>query len=247
MPMSARACVTRRTLPIRVRSLAAVHPVGRLLSDAAAGRYPPADGGWHRLPQWRSGLSAVLAFTGHAVFAVDDRVSDDTLAALGADGLGGASDPRLVTALAGPTGWIDSLDLVLVTSGVPGTTRLVRRPERAAHPRVRHATAVRDDVEGWGTATGSDGADAVVTPGTGMGGLAEMSLELPPKLRGRGLGRELIMQTRYGYRPGRRLWPRWRPATPQACVPSWARVSARSAAFSSSGPGRRDRPNAILT
>ena len=78
MPMSARACVTRKTLPSRLRSLAAVHPVGRLLRDAADGRFPPVDGGWHRVPQWRPGLSAVLAFTGHAVFAVDDRVSDET-------------------------------------------------------------------------------------------------------------------------------------------------------------------------
>jgi hypothetical protein len=32
-------------------------------------------------------VSAVLAFTRHAVFAVDDRVSDDALAAVGANGL----------------------------------------------------------------------------------------------------------------------------------------------------------------
>jgi hypothetical protein len=199
-------------------------------------------------PQWRSGLSAVLAFTGHAVFAVDDRVSDDTLAALGADGLGGACDPRLVTALAGPTGWIDSLDLVLVMSGVPGTTRLVRRPELAAHPRVRHATAVRDDVEVLGTATGSDGADAVVTLGTGMGGLAEMSLELPPRLRGRGLGRELIMQIRYVVPAGETLVAAVAPGN-AASVRAFLGAGFRpvgSVQLIRSGPGR-DRPNAILT
>ena len=196
MPMSARACVTRKTLPSRLRSLAAVHPVGRLLRDAADGRFPPVDGGWHRVPQWRPGLSAVLAFTGHAVFAVDDRVSDDTLSALGADGFGGATDPRLVAALAGSTERIDSLDLVLVASGTPGSPRLVRRPDLAAHPRVRHAAYVRDDVGVWGSAPGTDADGAVVTLSRGMGGLAEMSLELPHTRHGRGLGRELIAEAR---------------------------------------------------
>jgi GNAT superfamily N-acetyltransferase len=179
-----------------VRSLADVHPVGRLLRDAADSRFPPVDGGWHRVPQWRPGLSAVLAFTGHAVFAVDDGVSDDTLAALGADGLGGACDPRLVTALAGPAGWIGSLDIVLVTSGAVGRARLVPRPDLAAHPRVRRAAEIRDDVGVWSAAPETGRYGAVVTLSRGMGGLAEMSLELPPELHGRGIGRELIAEAR---------------------------------------------------
>jgi GNAT superfamily N-acetyltransferase len=194
--MSARACVTRKTLPIRLRSLAAVHPIGRLLREAADGRFPPADGGWHRVSQWRPGLSAVLAFTGHAVFAVDDRVSDVTLTALGADGLGGATDPRLVTALAGPHGWIDSLDLVLIASGSAGRTQLVPRPDLSTHARARFASDVRDDVEVWAAAPGTGKDGAVVTLSRGMGGLPEISIELPAELQGRGVGRALIAEAR---------------------------------------------------
>jgi hypothetical protein len=176
--------------------LAGVHPVGRLLSEAADGRFPPVDGGWHRVPQWRPGLSAVLAFTGHAVFAVDDRVSVETLAALGADGFGGATHPRLVSTLAGPNGWIDSLDLVLIASGTGGRTPLVPRPDLSSLPRVRHAAEIRDDVEVWGPAPGTGHYGAVVTLSRGMGGLAEMSVELPSEPHGRGLGRELVAEAR---------------------------------------------------
>jgi hypothetical protein len=196
MPMSAHSCVTRRTLPIDLRSLAAVHPVGRLLREAADGRFPPVDGGWHRVPQWRLGLSAVLAFTGHAVFAVDDRVSADTLAALGADGFGGATDPRLVTTVAGPNGWIDSLDLVLIASGTAGRTQLVPRPDLSSHARARFASDIRDEVEVWAAAPGTGKDGAVVTLSRGMGGLAEISIELPAELQGRGVGRALIADAR---------------------------------------------------
>lgn len=86
------------------------HPLAALIAAAAAGRFPAADGGWRRVPPWHPGLEAIISFTGHAVFAVQSDITGPLLASLGADGLGGAHDPRLITALAGPDGWIDSLD-----------------------------------------------------------------------------------------------------------------------------------------
>jgi hypothetical protein len=81
------------------------HPLAAaLLTEAAEGRFPPADGGWRRVHPWRPGLEVVVAFTGHAVLAVADDRTDERLDALGVDGLGGASDPRVVAALAGPDG-----------------------------------------------------------------------------------------------------------------------------------------------
>lgn len=71
----------------------AEHPLAGLIAAAAAGRFPDPNGGWRRVPPWRPGLEAVVSFTGHAVFAVAPEISDDRLAALGADGFGGASDP----------------------------------------------------------------------------------------------------------------------------------------------------------
>ncbi len=164
------------------------HPVATLLVDAAAGRFPVADGGWHRVPPWRPGLEAVLAFTGHAVLAVRDDVPDDLLDRLGPDGFGGAHHPRVLTALAGPHGWVDSLDAALVARGTGGPGSLVPRPDLAGHPRARHAREVRDDVRVLGRATGS----SLVTVGRGLGGLAEVSLEIDPAERGRGLGTALF-------------------------------------------------------
>jgi hypothetical protein len=45
------------------------HPLAALITEAAAGRYPAADGGWRRVPPWRPGLEGIVAFTGHAVLA----------------------------------------------------------------------------------------------------------------------------------------------------------------------------------
>ncbi len=52
--------------------MTAAHPLVALLTDAAVGRFPPADGGWRRVAPWQAGLEAVIAFTGHTVLAVAD-------------------------------------------------------------------------------------------------------------------------------------------------------------------------------
>lgn len=156
------------------------HPVAELLAAAAARRFPVADGGWHRVPPWREGVEAVLAFTGHAVLAVGPAVPDAVLAA--ADGYGGAHHPRLLLDLAGPNGWIDSLDAVLVLPPGERGEPLVARPDLAEHDRVRFAEAVRTDVRVLGRAAGSD----VATLSRGIGGLPEISVELAPDHRGRG-------------------------------------------------------------
>ena len=93
------------------------HPLAALITAVAACRFPAADGSWMRVPPWHPGLEAVIAFTGHAVFAVEPDISGGLLTALGADGFGGAHDPRLITALAGPDGWIDSLDILMAARG----------------------------------------------------------------------------------------------------------------------------------
>ena len=45
-----------------------------LLHEAAAGRFPPADGRCERVEPWRAGLAAVVAFTGHALVALPRSV-----------------------------------------------------------------------------------------------------------------------------------------------------------------------------
>jgi hypothetical protein len=168
------------------------HPVAALLLDAASGRHLPADGAWTRVPPWRVGVEAVLAFTGHAVLAVGDDVDDAALEQLEPDGFGGAHHPRVLLALAGDGGWVDSLDLVLHARGTGDDPGLVPRPDLDAHPRVRHARDVRDDVR----VLGRPGGSSLVTLARGLGGLPEASVELDPRERGRGGGAALFASAR---------------------------------------------------
>src|SRR3954466_7118580 len=116
-----------------------VHPIGKVLSKAAAGDFPAVDGGWQRVGPWRPGVEGGVAFTGHPSPAVDDDVSDGTLASLGPDGFGGASNPRVVARLAG-TGWIDALDIVLVGASRPWCHAATCATTRA--PSTRRPCAV---------------------------------------------------------------------------------------------------------
>jgi hypothetical protein len=166
-----------------------VHPVGELVVAGLAGRFPPADGGWHRVPPWRAGVEAVLAFTGHAVLAIGSDVPDERLAGLGVDGFGGAHHPRVLLELAGPNGWIDSLDALLATRGT-GEPTLAPRPDLGHHPRVAFARAVRDDVAVFGRSDPATGD--VATLSRGIGGLCELSVELDRTVRGRGSGAAFV-------------------------------------------------------
>lgn len=155
-----------------------------LLRDAAAGRFPPADGGWHRELPWRPDVEAVVAFTGHAVLVVGHDVDDATLASLHPDGVGGAHHPDVVAALA-DGGDIDCLDALLVAPGVGGPKALPWRTDLDEHPRVRHARQWRREVRVAGDERG------FVTVGLGVGDLAEVSVEVVAGRRGAGDGRAL--------------------------------------------------------
>jgi GNAT superfamily N-acetyltransferase len=179
------------------------HPVAELVAAALDGRYPPADGGWHRVAPWRPGVEGVFAFTGHAVLAVGDDVPDARLEALGVDGLGGAHHPRVLLELAGPDGWIDSLDALLARrtpTADRGVVPLVERPDLIEHPRARWARAVRDGVQVLGYP--ETARRSVATLSRGIGGLRELSVELEPSARGHGLGADLVRAATAAAAPG---------------------------------------------
>jgi hypothetical protein len=141
---------------------------------------------------WRPGLEAIVAFTGHAVFAVQPDITGHLLASLGADGFGGAHDPRLITKLAGPDGWIDSLDMLMAAHGTgrPGDTpALVDRPDLAGHPRVEFAAGLRDQPRIMGYRDPRRSALVIIS--TGIAGLTELSFELESGHRGTGGGATL--------------------------------------------------------
>lgn len=166
-----------------------MHPLATIIVDALDGRFPHADGGWRRVAPWRPGVEAVCAFTGHAVFAVADDVTDERLVRLGVDGFGAACHPRVLLDLAGD-GWIDSLDALTARRATGGGSPLVDRPDLAMHPRVQFAAALRDDVRVL--ARPDAASSSLVTVSRGIGGLYEVSVEVDEPERGSGEGRAMI-------------------------------------------------------
>jgi hypothetical protein len=174
------------------RPSAGEHPLAGLIAAAAAGRFPDPDGGWRRVPPWRPDTEAVVSFTGHAVFAVAPDIPDHRLAALGANGFGGAHDPRLIAALAGPEGWIDCLDMLMAGRGTgrPGAPPpLIDRPDLASQPRAQFAARIRSSLRVLGYP--DPDRSALATISQGIAGLTELSFELEPCRRGRGRGSQL--------------------------------------------------------
>lgn len=160
-----------------------------LLANASAGQFPDPDGGWSRIPPWRDGVEAIVAFTGHAYFAVADDIADARIDELGADGFGGAHDPSLIHNLAGTRAWIDSLDAVLVTrTDGAATSRLVERADLADHPRAKLAAHIRDEVQVLGYPQLEN--TSLVTVSRGLGGLAELGVETDGVTDGAALLRE---------------------------------------------------------
>jgi hypothetical protein len=181
----------------------APHPLAELIRSAAAGHHPVPDGGWHRVAPWRPGVEGVFAFTGHAVLAVGDEITDERLDGLGVDGLGGANHPRVLIDLAGPNGWIDSLDAILARrTPLPGNEiqPLVPRLDLADHSRAHWARAVRDDVRVLGHADRE--SRSVATLSRGVGGLTELSVETDVSARGLGHGSEFIAAALAAASPG---------------------------------------------
>ncbi|MEU4877352.1 hypothetical protein [Streptomyces sp. NPDC021608] len=173
-----------RTAP-RDAPHSAPHPLlGRLL-DAAAGRFPAADGAVTVLPALPGGLECSVAFTGHAVVAT--ALPAARVAAHRPDGFGGSLSPDFLRALAGPQGWIGVVDATLVGRGAGGPARL--RPLAGAddHPRVGFARELRTEVRVFGDARG------LVTLAAGLAGRTELGVELHrPEGGARGRGRSLL-------------------------------------------------------
>ncbi|NLG23092.1 MAG: N-acetyltransferase [Actinomycetales bacterium] len=148
--------------------------LAKALRRAASGDFPPVDGGFSRATPWRSGVEAAIAFTGHAVLAVGDDVTDGLMRDLGVHGYGGAHDPRTTAALAGD-GEIGILDALLAGRGTGGPSPLVERPDLAQTPRARHAAHWRDEVRVYGLPDTTQ--PALATLGRGIAGLPEIGLE----------------------------------------------------------------------
>lgn len=160
-----------------------VRGLGDIVRAAADGWFPPGDGCVEVVPPYLPGVEAMVSFTAHAVAAT--ALPLDVLLDAGADGLAGATSAKVMETLAGPYGELDVLDVLLVNRGT-GRSTLPERADLADHPRARYARGWRTDVHVHGDERG------LVTMSRGLGGLAEVSFEVPDGARGEGRGRSLL-------------------------------------------------------
>ena len=167
----------------------------RLLEGAAGGMPPPADGVVEVWPALDGPVDAVLAFTAHHVVAA--AVDPDLVAARLPEGdLGAPMSAGFLAWLGGRLGsHPGSLDVVLAAPGLGGAPPLELRPLEgpARHPRAARAQRYRRDLRVW---TDPEGAGVLVI-GRGLAGRRELSFEVDPDRRNRGLGRLLVAAARH--------------------------------------------------
>lgn len=146
------------------------HTLEAILDAAAAGRFPPPDGGTTVVPQPSPRDVGVIAFTAHSVVFTDEDPHwvHSALGALECDGLAASMNPRFLAALLDRTGrTTDTIDLLTVAASLPGDPPLeLRQIADPDHPRVRRALRRRDDVRVW-AADGECSSSAAAWPGAG--------------------------------------------------------------------------------
>ena len=167
----------------------------RLLEDAARGSPPATDGVGEVWPAPDGPVDAVLAFTAHHVVAAG--VDPDLVAERLPDGdLGAPMSPGFLGWLGERLGSVPgSLDVVLAAEGVGGDPPLELRPVAGPgrHPRTARAARYRGDLQVWTDPAGA----GVVVLGRGLAGRREVSFEVDPARRDRGLGRLLVAAARH--------------------------------------------------
>jgi GNAT superfamily N-acetyltransferase len=178
-----------------------------ILAAAVADRPPAPDGGITVLPRAAGGAkAAVIGFTAHHVVAAD--VDPDWVRAVLPPGsLSAPMSARFLAALADRVGAEPgAYDTVLVAPPralpLPGLAAV----SGADSQRLRRAERYRVDVRAWSV----EGAILIV--GRGLAGRWEVSLEVDPAYRGRGLGRTLVAAAPGLAPPGEPLWAQVSPA-----------------------------------
>jgi GNAT superfamily N-acetyltransferase len=180
--------------------------LGRILTDAASGKFPPADGGATIMPQPSERDAGVLSFTGHAVIFTDAD-PDWVRAQLNPGNLSAPLSADFLAALAQATGRIaGNIDLLCVAESLPGPPPVHLNPQpESAHSRVLRALNYRDEVRTWR----ADGG--IVLLGRGVAGRLETAVEVDEDRRGHGLGRLLATAARHLAPPQTDLWAQVAP------------------------------------
>jgi len=186
-----------------------MNDLGRLLDDAARGRFPPADLAVEVLAPPSGRADAVVAFSGHNVIAaaVDP---DEVRAHLPNDDPGAPMSPTFLTWLGFRLGSESgALDVVLVATAdeAPGAPPLTRRDDADAHDRVQRALRYRSEVEVYSDRERS----GVIILGRGLAGRREVSIEVDPERRSGGIGSALARSALSLVSPGEHLFAQVSP------------------------------------
>lgn len=168
------------------------HRLVRLLREAARGRFPRGDLGLEVVGPPPGPSDAIVAFSGHSVIAVGVDPDEVFRHLPDADPGAPMSAPFLTwlgLQLGTPPG---SVDVVLVAdgTGTPDRDRPlepVDETDPALTERVERARRYRSEVRLYADADRS----GVVIVGRGLAGRLEVSLEVQPGRRGRGIGAAL--------------------------------------------------------
>jgi GNAT superfamily N-acetyltransferase len=179
-------------------------PLSDLLVRIEQGERLPADPWLSMVPP--DGHPAVLSFPGHVVIAADldpawvrSRLPDDDLSA--------PLNPPFLHACERQLGLrTNNLDGLYLAPPRTGPLPLeLRQVADLDHPRVHRAQRYRSEVRIFTTAGG------VLVVGRGVAGRWEVSIEIDPAHRGRGLGRTLAAAARHLATAARPLWAQVAP------------------------------------
>ena len=169
------------------------HPLRTILTEAAYGRPPDANGGMTILPSLPGGRHCIVAFTSHHVIAAD--VEEDVVRQrLDPSDL---SQPLGANFLMFLAGWLGAspgpIDMVMVApppERADDSLELWRRDDLAEHPRVQRAGRYRPELAVYADRQRGE-PDGVLIVGRGVADRWEMAYEVAPHARGRHLGRRL--------------------------------------------------------
>jgi GNAT superfamily N-acetyltransferase len=208
--MTGRSDVAGETAAARDRA-SARDKLALMLSAAAAGHFPPADGGVTILGQPSDREAGVIAFTAHAVvFADVDRTWIS--ANLPADDLSAPLSPPFLQLLSKEMGREPhSIDVLTCADPLPGPPPLelseieLAIPGQPSHPRIDRALNYRDDVRAWQAHGG------VLMLGRGVAGRWELAIEVDADNRSAGLGRQLASAARHLVSADAVLWAQIAP------------------------------------
>jgi GNAT superfamily N-acetyltransferase len=216
---------TQPTAEAAQERLAAARTLAAVLDSAAAGRFPPADGSVMVLPQPSDRDAGVIGLTGYAVVFAD--ADPGWIAAqLPEDDLSAPLSAAFLQALGQRLGLRShSVDMLTCADPLPGAVPAgldLTEIETAGgvHPRLARALDCRDDVRAWQTAGG------LLTLGRGVAGRWEISVEVDPGGRGRGLGAALATAGRHLVPSGAPLWAQIAPGN-AASVRAFLRAGFR--------------------